>query len=88
MDEYARRGARVVAVNPGSLAAHTKWSEKFGFPFPIAADAEKKVAAAYGVINLLGGIKRSVFVVDKAGKIAWAKEGMPDTPEILSAINP
>ena len=77
----------MVAVNPGSLASHTKWSEKFGFPFPIAVDADKKVAAAYGATNLVGGIQRSVFVVDKQGRIAWAKEGMPETAEILSAIN-
>jgi len=75
-----------VAVNPGSLASHARWAEKFGFPFPIAVDADKKVAAAYGALNALGGIKRSVFVVDRQGKVAWAKEGMPGTDEILSAI--
>lgn len=77
----------MVAVNPGSLASHTKWAEKSGFTFPIVVDADKKVAAAYGAVNLLGGIKRSVFVVDKGGKIAWAREGMPDTAEILAAIH-
>ncbi|MDF2626258.1 MAG: hypothetical protein K0R39_89 [Symbiobacteriaceae bacterium] len=47
---------------------------------------DKKVAAAYGAVNMLGGIKRTVIVVDKAGKVAWVQEGMPETADILSAI--
>jgi thioredoxin-dependent peroxiredoxin len=73
-----------VAVNPGTLASHTKWAEEFGFQFPIAVDKDKKVAAAYGAVNMLGNIKRTVVVVDKQGKVAWIKEGMPETAEILS----
>lgn len=75
-----------MAVNPGSLASHTKWAEQFGFQFPIAADKEKKVAAAYGAVNMLGNIKRTVVVVHKDGNVAWIREGMPETAEILSAI--
>lgn len=86
MDQYGAKSAQIVAINPGSLASHEKWAEKFGFPFPIAHDAGKKVATAYGVVNLMGGITRAVIVVDKAGHVAWAKEGMPDTAEILAAI--
>ena len=75
-----------MAVNPGTLASHTKWSEQFAFPFPIAVDQDKQVAAAYGAVNMLGNIKRTVVVVNKDGKVAWIKEGMPETGEILSAI--
>jgi peroxiredoxin len=51
-------------------------------------DADKKVAIAYGATNAVGGIQRSVFVIDKEGKVAWSKQGMPATEEILAAITP
>lgn len=75
-----------MAVNPGSLTSHKNWAEKFGFPFPICVDTDKKVATAYGVVKVLGGIQRSVILVDPQGRVAWAAEGMPDTAEILNAI--
>jgi len=87
MPEYERRNTQVVALNPGSLASHQKWAQAAGFPFPIAVDAGSKVAAAYGATKALGGIQRSVFVIDKDGQIAWVREGMPSTEEILAAID-
>ena len=42
---------------------------------------------AYGVVNPLGGVKRSVLIVDKQGKVAWAAEGMPATEEVLAALD-
>lgn len=58
-----------------------------GFAFPICADAEKKVAAAYGVLKPEGGIQRMVILVNKAGVVTWVQEGMPSTEEILEAID-
>lgn len=87
MPEYERRNTKVIAVNPGSLASHQKWAEANGFPFPITVDADKAVATAYGAIKENGGIQRTVFVVDKSGKVAWAYEGLPATEEILAAID-
>lgn len=85
--EYEAHGAQVAAVNPGSLASHEKWACKAGFSFPICADTGKKVAEAYGVVKPNGGIQRTVFVVDRQGRVAWAKEGMPSTEEILAAVD-
>lgn len=85
--EYERRGAQVVAVNPGSLASHMKWAASAGFPFPLCADVGKQVAEAYGVTKALGGVQRTVFVVDRDGRVAWAKEGMPSTEEVLAAVD-
>lgn len=85
--EYAAHGAQVVAVNPGSLASHEKWACKAGFQFPICADSGKKVAEAYKVLKPNGGIQRTVYVVDRTGRIAWAQEGMPSTEEILAAVD-
>lgn len=77
----------MVAVNPGSLESHRKWDQEFGFNFPICVDEGKKVAAAYGALKPEGGIQRTVFLVDRQGQIAWAQQGMPETAEILTAID-
>lgn len=45
------------------------------------------MAAAYGALKPEGGIQRTVFLVDRQGKIAWAQQGMPETAEILAAID-
>ncbi len=77
----------MVAVNPGSLNSHTNWAEKFGFDFPVCVDSGKKVAAAYGVLNALGGISRTVVLVNKQGVVTWVMAGMPSTEEILKAVD-
>lgn len=45
------------------------------------------MAAAYGAVNLVGGIKRCVILVNRLGRVAWAAEGMPETSEILAALD-
>lgn len=77
----------VVAVNPGSLQSHSKWAENAGFQMPICVDVDKKVASAYGSLKAEGGIQRSVTVIDKKGRVAWVQEGLPDTSDILAAID-
>lgn len=79
---------QVVAVNPGSLESHIAWSSEYGFTFPICADADKRVATAYGAIKPeSGGIQRCVFVVNRQGVVVWSKLGAPETSEILDALD-
>ncbi|MFB5083694.1 peroxiredoxin family protein [Symbiobacterium thermophilum] len=78
---------QVVAVNPGSLASHQRWAEKNRFGFPICADEGKHVARAYGVLNALGFIARTVVLVDRNGIVRWVQPGMPATETILAAVD-
>lgn len=78
----------MVGVNPGSLASHKKWSEQFGFNFPILVDAERRVAAAYDALKEDGkGILRSVVIVGKDGKVHFRQTGMPETATLLAALD-
>lgn len=86
-EEYSRRNVQVLAVNPGSMASHQRWSDKFGFNFPVAVDAGKHVAQAYGALKENGGIQRTVVVIDKEGKVVWVKQGLPATEEILAVLD-
>jgi peroxiredoxin Q/BCP len=65
-------GAVLLGISPQDVASHEAWATKKGFTFPLLADVEKKVIEAYGVGAPVLGVRRSVFVVDAAGKVAFA----------------
>ena len=63
--------AEVIAISADSLDSHDAFSESLGgCPFPLASDADLKVASAYGALADDGkGMVRAVFVVDNYGRI-------------------
>jgi thioredoxin-dependent peroxiredoxin len=87
-DDYAsfeKRGAVVFGVNPASGASHTKFAGKNKLQFPLLIDEKSNVAAAYNAKGAMMN-KRTVYVVDTAGKIVYAQRGKPPVAEILAAI--
>ncbi|MGE5926421.1 MAG: thioredoxin-dependent thiol peroxidase [Gemmatimonadota bacterium] len=75
--EVQRRGAVVLGVSPDGLGSHAKFRRKYRLPFPLLADEDHAVAAAYGVWgekSLFGyryqGIRRTTFVISPDGVIA------------------
>ncbi len=71
---YREHGAEVLAISADTIASHEKFAEKLGgVPFPMLSDRELSAIQAYGVPNEKGtGARRSAFVVDKTGRIAYA----------------
>jgi peroxiredoxin Q/BCP len=68
--------AVVLGISPDKSQAQKKFEEKFGLPFTLLADADKKVGNAYGVIqekNMYGkkvmGVVRTTFIIGPNGKI-------------------
>lgn len=87
-DDYSRfekRGVKVFGVNPGSGKSHEKFIQKHNFQFQLLVDEKKTVTEAYGAKGALM-TKRTVYAVDKAGKIIFARRGMPSVKEILASI--
>lgn len=87
-DDYSKfqeKGAVVFGVNPADQDSHQRFSQKQHYQFPLLVDTDKKVATLYGASGLM--IQRTVFVIDKEGKIVYAKKGMPPDSEILAAIS-
>lgn len=55
---------------------------------PLAVDADRKVAAAYGALKPDGrGIARTVVLIDKQGKVRWAVQGLPETETIMAELD-
>jgi len=74
--EIADKNTVVVGVSPDSVASHRAFRAKFGLPFLLLADPEKKVLNAWGAWgekNLYGnkviGVIRQTFVIDRNGVV-------------------
>lgn len=74
--EFAKANAVIVGVSPDVVKAQAKFRTKYGLPFTLLADADHKMAEAYGVWrekNMMGkkymGVERTTFVIDPEGKI-------------------
>ena len=71
-----KKGALVVGISPDTVKAQAKFKTKFDLPFILLADADRKVAKAYGVVkekNMYGkkvmGVARTTFIIGPDGKI-------------------
>jgi thioredoxin-dependent peroxiredoxin len=88
-DDYAQFKEKNVAafgVNGAGTKSHSAFAANHKFPFPLLIDAGNKVSEAYGCKGLLMN-NRTVYGIDKEGKIVFAKRGMPATDEILKAFS-
>ena len=72
----------VIGISPDAMPAIERFAGKFGLGFPLASDADHKVAEAYGTWvekSMYGkkymGMERSSFLVGADGKVArvWRK---------------
>ena len=78
-DHYAElvdAGFVVIGVSTDSEASHKKFEQKYQLPFPLLADADKKIVTAYGVFGekkFMGrtflGTHRTTFLIDEQGII-------------------
>lgn len=60
--------AEVVGVSADTIESHQKFVEKYGLPFTLLADPEKKIIDAYGADGLIFK-KRVTFLINPEGKI-------------------
>lgn len=76
------KGADVIAINRDSTFAHKAWSEDLGgVDFPLLADMNLSVSKEFGMaLEDVGITTRGVFIIDKAGRIAFkhVEEAPPD----------
>jgi len=64
--------AVVWGVSPQDVASHQSFAEGRRLKMPLLSDMDRSVARAYGVLGPVG-LRRSVFVVDASGRIAWRR---------------
>jgi peroxiredoxin len=74
-DNFSSLGAvnaEIVAISGDYVFSHHEWAKSLNLPFRLASDHDHAVAKAYGSYNAASGHdKRTVFVVDRLGKLAY-----------------
>jgi peroxiredoxin Q/BCP len=74
--KFVKKEAVVLGISPDTPRAQTRFKEKYGLPFTLLCDVDKKAAVAYDVLkekNMYGkkvmGIARTTFLIGEDGKI-------------------
>jgi len=91
LNSYTDDMSQFEAVGAQSVESHERFAGKHGFPFPLLADTDKKVAGLYGTLGPLGFPRRSVFLVDGSGVIRYAHRAVAgltfrSTDELVKAV--
>jgi len=76
LPEIEERNAIVLGVSPDTVRSHERFRDKYDLNFPLLADADHRVAEAYGAWGtkkMYGreyeGIVRSTFVIGADGRV-------------------
>lgn len=98
VEKFAGYGAQVVGISVDSVPSHTAWQTKeigiLGFPLASDFYPHGDVAQKYGILRegdpIPGICERAVFVVDKQGKLAFAKVypilEVPDPEDVFEVL--
>ncbi len=96
--EFAALNAQVLDISVDSIPSHIAWRrEELGsVEVPLCSDfyPHAEITRKFGILRegppVAGISERAVFVVDKAGKIAFAKvypiDQLPEIEELLGAL--
>jgi thioredoxin-dependent peroxiredoxin len=74
-DEYATLfgdGVVVLPVSVDTIESHAGWAKDAKFPFALVADPKGEIAVKYGSQGRGRTFSRTVFVIGKDGKVAYA----------------
>ena len=97
-EKFAALNAQVLDISTDSIYSHLAWQKHAigAMHFPMCSDfyPHAAVTQAFGVLRegppLPGISERSVFIVDKTGRIVFAKvyplDQTPDTEELLARL--
>ena len=79
-----RLDTQILASSVDSTWSEKAFAKELRVKFPILGDFRKQVAPLYGALyEDKGFAKRTVFVIDKQGKVAYKREYEPGTQPII-----
>lgn len=76
LSQFTDLDAQVVGISAQNVASHDAFSSKHGFEFPLLADTDKEVAAAYGTLGPIGFPRRSIFIIDRDGVVRYVHKAI------------
>lgn len=96
-DEYSEfegMDVAVLGISPDTVDAQSKFSQKFGFQYPLLADEDHQVAREYGVWGTkkafgreYEGVHRTTFVIDENGRVEHVFEKVKPAGHSLEVLD-
>jgi peroxiredoxin len=84
-DIVLKLDTQILAASVDSTWTQKAFAKELGVKFPILSDFGRKAVALYGAYyEDKGFAKRTVFVIDKQGKVAYKKQYEPGTQPIIA----
>ena len=73
--EFEKRSTVVVGVSADGVESHGRFASNNELSFPLLADPDGKIAAAYGVLKGTGRAERATFLIGTDGSLlhVWPK---------------
>lgn len=97
LPDFKKLDAEVFGISADTVKSHKKFAEKYGLPFTLLADPEKKVVNAYGMWGkkkFMGreyeGVFRTSFLISPDGTVVKVYENVkPEkhAEEVLADLN-
>jgi len=84
--KFQERKVTVLGINPADKDSHAAFASKHSFPFPVLVDQNSRIAAAFGAGGMLF-TKRTVYVIDRNGKVLLAEGGVVPHDRIFAALD-
>jgi len=73
LERFRSYDTEVLGISMDAKHSLRAWANSLGITYPLLSDfyPQGKVVDLYGVRHMAGMPERALFVIDKAGKIAW-----------------
>ena len=83
--------AVIWGISPQDVDSHRAFADGRRLKMPLLSDRDRQVARSFGIVGPMG-LRRSVFVVDGTGRIAWRRVVsinvlFPSVAEIRGALD-
>lgn len=93
-EAFADLDCVVIGISPDDCLCHADFRDANGLSIPLLADADGEVSRRYGVweereANGLrkGGVRRSIFIIDKRGRVRHALYGIAAATYSLEVLD-
>ncbi|SDE85707.1 peroxiredoxin Q/BCP [Pricia antarctica] len=87
-EDFMELGAEVVGISADSEKSHTRFADKYQFPFKLLSDTDNKVRESFKVKkSLLVVPGRETYVVDTTGRVRMVFNSMNANGHMKRAMN-
>ncbi|MEV6683267.1 peroxiredoxin [Streptomyces erythrochromogenes] len=71
LEQLQSAGAVVWGISAQGLDSHERFARARQLRMPLLSDPDRTVARSFGITAPLIGLRRSVFIIDAAGRLHW-----------------